>query len=220
MTDIVLTRKFGEPFPIFDSISAASDAITKAAFRLYVVINPDHSADDFLREVLMPIAQSSAESPTQIEVRVFKNHSEQSFVIYMRAICHACAYVQEARNAHNEGRESEGWSHIANAHYLLGYAEGIFALEPALVRTISARARKNSSEGDEKRYGPLRKLARELAAAGNYKSKRNAALSIKDRVIAESRKTGVNMSEAQAEKTITAWLEGMTFARKQGTSAG
>jgi hypothetical protein len=35
MTDIVLTRKLGEPFPAFDSIEAAADAIIKAAFRLY-----------------------------------------------------------------------------------------------------------------------------------------------------------------------------------------
>jgi hypothetical protein len=214
------SRKFGEPLPTFDSIQSASDAIIKALFRLYIVINPDKSAEDFGSEILVPIAQSSGESPAKIEVRTFKNHSEHSFMIYMRAICHACAYVIEAQNAHEEGRENAGWSHIANAQYLLGFAEGVFALEPALVGVISARGKSGSAIRDEKLYAPLRKLARELATAGNYRSKRNAALSIKDRLLAESRKSGANLSEAQAEKTITGWLDGMTFARKRGTPAG
>ncbi|WP_321865255.1 hypothetical protein [Paraburkholderia tropica] len=219
MTDIALTRKFGEPFPIFDSIEAACDAIVKAAFRLYIIIQPEKSAENFRDEVLMPIALSSSENPAQLEVQAFKNHTKHSFIIYMRAICQACAYAQEAENAHRESRESEGWSHIGNAHYQLGFAEGIFMLEPALASVISAQNRSSASVRDTTQYEPLRKLARELAAAGNYKSKRNAALSIKDRIIAESRKTGANMSEMQAEKTITGWLGGMTFARKQGTSA-
>ncbi|PRF63149.1 hypothetical protein C6Q09_26870 [Burkholderia multivorans] len=215
MLDTVLTRKFGEPFPIFDSIEAASDAIIKAAFRLYVVMNPNHSADDFLTEILIPIAQSSPENPAQIEVRAFQNHSKHSFMIYMRAICHACAYVQAARNAHEEGRDREGWSHIANAHYLLGFAEGVFALEPALVGVISRQGKAGSTARNEK-YDALRQFARELAKKGGYPSKRNAALSIKPMVLAKAKADGkVNLSEAQAERTITKWLDGMTFARKQ-----
>ncbi|WP_157627623.1 hypothetical protein [Burkholderia gladioli] len=217
MTDIALTRKFGEPFPIFDSIAAACDAIIKAAFRLYVVMNPDHSADDFLREVLMPIAQSSTENPVQIEVQVFKNHTEHSFVIYMRAICHACAYVQEAKNSRSAGNEGQGWSHIANAHYLLGFAEGVFALEPALGRVISARSKAGSTKRNA-RYEPLREHARELAATGKYQSKRNAALSIKEAVLSKAADLNIELSKNQAERTITAWLDGMTFARKQRTT--
>lgn len=207
-------RKFGEPLPAFDSIEAAADSIMKALFRLYIVMNPDKSAKDFGNEVLIPIAQSSAENPAQIEIRAFENHSKHSFMIYMRTICHACAYVQAAQNADEEGRDSAGWSHIANAHYLLGFAEGIFALEPALVGVISARSKSGSTERNAK-YEPLRQLARKLAAAGKYPSKRNAALSIKAQILTESQTQGVNLSEAQAERTITGWLEGMTFARKR-----
>lgn len=207
-------RKIGEPLPAFDSIEAAAASIITALFRLYIVMNPDKSANDFANEVLIPIAQSSVENPAQIEVHTFENHSRQSFMIYMRKICLACAYVQAAQDAHSEGRESAGWSHIANAHYLLGLAEGIFALEPALAGVISARSKSGSTERNAK-YEPLRQLARKLAAAGKYPSKRNAALSIKAQVLTESQAQGVNLSEAQAERTITGWLEGMTFTRKR-----
>src|SRR5581483_2220295 len=132
-------------------------------------------------EVLTPIAQSTVDDPAHIEVRTFENHSGRSFVIYMQKICLACAYVQAAQDAHREGRESAGWSYIANAQYVLGFAEGIFLLEPALAGVISARGRSGSTQRDAK-YEPLRQLARELAASGKYLSKRNAALSIKDQV--------------------------------------
>ncbi|WP_179401219.1 hypothetical protein [Burkholderia guangdongensis] len=220
MTDIhTQSRKIGEPLPTFDSIDVAADAIIKALFRLYIVMNPDKSAEDFESEILVPIAQSSAQSPARIEVPAFKNHTQHSFVIYMRAICHACAHVIDAGNASEEGHESVGWSHIANAQYLLGFAEGVFALEPALAGVISARSKSGSTERNAK-YEPLRRLARELAASGNYPSKRNAALSIKVQILRESQAQGVNLSEAQAERTITKWLDGMTFARKNEPLAG
>ncbi|MBU9311855.1 hypothetical protein [Burkholderia multivorans] len=207
-------RKLGEPLPAFDSIEAAADWTITALFRLYILISPDKSADDFASEVLIPIAQSSVENPAQIQVHAFENHSRQSFMIYMRNICLACAYVQAAQDADREGRERVGWSHIANAHYLLGFAEGVFALEPALAGVISARSKSGSTQRDAK-YEPLRQLARELAASGSYPSKRNAALSIKAQIVAESQSRGINLSDAQAERTITKWLDGMTFARKR-----
>ncbi|WP_430227067.1 hypothetical protein [Paraburkholderia tropica] len=218
MTDTILTRKFGEPLPVFNSIEAASDAIIKAVFRLYVVMNPDKSAENFTSEILVPIAQSSPENPAQIEVRAFNSHSERSFLIYMDAICRACAYVQAARDAHVGSRGSDGWSHIANAQYLLGFAEGIFALEPALASVISARSKSGSAKRDAK-FEPLRMLARELASSKPdgkpYPSKRNAALSIKDKVLARAHDLGIELSANQAERTIGGWLDGMSFGSKR-----
>lgn len=124
----------------------------------------------------------------------------------------ACAYAVAAKRA-SDKEYGNAWEYLCHAQYWFGVSSATVVLPDAIERSHATKASLVASKRGMKLYGPLRALARELAAAGNYPSKRNAALSIKDQIIAESRKTGANLSEMQAEKTITGWLDGMTFTR-------
>ena len=76
-----------------------------------------------------------------------------------------------------------------------------------------------ASEGGKARdalYEPLREFAKKLAQEKNYKSKRNAAMSIAPHIIERSKQLGLNMSEAQAPITIAGWLKDIMFAGKRG----
>lgn len=128
----------------------------------------------------------------------------------------ACAYTVAAKRAKDRDK---AWECLCQAQYWYGVSSATVVLPDAIERAHATKASSGASKRDEK-YEPLRQLARELAAFGKYPSKRNAALSIKDRILAESRKHNVNLSDAQAERTITKWLDGMTFARKQPTTCG
>lgn len=69
-----------------------------------------------------------------------------------------------------------------------------------------------ASEGGKAKaakYRPLKELAAKLVNANNFKSRRNAAMKIKQEIIAESKKLNIPLSEAQAEITITNWLKEM-----------
>ncbi|WP_186106625.1 hypothetical protein [Burkholderia gladioli] len=128
----------------------------------------------------------------------------------------ACAFAVAAKRASDQDR---AWTYLCQAQYWYGVSSATIVLPDAIEKAHATKASAGASNRDKK-YEPLRQLARELAASGKYPSKRNAALSIKDQILAESRKHNVNLSDAQAERTITKWLDGMTFARKQSTTCG
>lgn len=128
----------------------------------------------------------------------------------------ACAYAVAAKRATDQDK---AWTYLCQAQYWYGVSSATIVLPDAIEKAHATKASSGASSRDKK-YEPLRQLARELAASGKYPSKRNAALSIKDQILAESRKHNVNLSDAQAERTITKWLDGMTFARKQPTTCG
>jgi hypothetical protein len=87
-------------------------------------------------------------------------------------------------------------------------------LEPVLAHANTERGKAGSTKRDAK-FEPLRKLARELASKKRYPSKRNAALSIKDEILAAAKVHEITLSAMQAERTITGWLDGMSFGSKQ-----
>ena len=57
------------------------------------------------------------------------------------------------------------------------------------------------------KYDLLKELAISLVNEKKFKSRRNAVMTIKPAILAESKKLGIGMSEAQAEITITGWLK-------------
>lgn len=143
----------------------------------------------------------------------FSKYRKDALLDYLRT---SCAWAILGRKASEAGDEHKGWVCMCRAYFWLGRARQVSYLPTTVKRLASTGGRKGSNKRNE-RYEPLRKLARELAAAGNYPSKRNAALSVRERVLKESIALKVNMSEAQAETTITGWLDGMTFTRKKVT---
>ncbi|MFM0441318.1 hypothetical protein PQQ84_33145 [Paraburkholderia strydomiana] len=129
-----------------------------------------------------------------------------------------CAWAISSRQLFDQNILSESLTHLCRAYDHLGQAR-LRARVPTLFgNAISNRGRKGSTKRDEM-YAPLRKLAREKAFAKPngepYPSKRNAALSIKDEVLAKARDLGIELSANQAERTITGWLDGMSFGSKQ-----
>ena len=162
----------------------------------------------FVAPLLADMNLDPYEMPTN-----FSKSRKQALLDYLRT---SCSWAILSRRASAAGDEHKGWVCMCHAQFWLGRAQQVSHLPTTVKRTASTEGRKGSNKRDE-RYEPLRKLARELAAAGTYPSKRNAALSVKERVLKESVAIKVNMSEAQAETTITGWLEGMTFVRKKVT---
>lgn len=130
----------------------------------------------------------------------------------------ACAYAIAAKRVSGKDRD-KAWEYLCQAQYWYGVSSATVVLPDAIERSHKAKSSANAAKGNANRYGPLRELARELAAAGDYPSKRQAAMLIKDQVIAASHEIGVNLSEMQAEKTIAGWLKGMVFVRKDRPSA-
>ncbi|KAJ3473181.1 hypothetical protein NLI96_g13098 [Meripilus lineatus] len=125
-----------------------------------------------------------------------------------------CAWAVSGRQLFDENVRSKGWQHLCRAYDHLGQARLRARVPTLFENVISNRGQAGAKKRDAK-FVPLRNLARELAAKKNYPSKRNAALSIKDEVLASAKDHEINLSADQAERTITRWLDGMLFGRKQ-----
>lgn len=100
-----------------------------------------------------------------------------------------------------------------NSYFLLPYSVAIH-----LVGTVCGELHgaKNKSKlmSDyanlkKAKYQPLKELAAKLVKEKNFKSRRNAAITISPEIVAESKKLGISLSEQQAEITITNWLKEM-----------
>ncbi|MEK6384105.1 MAG: hypothetical protein V4797_05875 [Paraburkholderia tropica] len=179
----------------------------------YLAGHKDDGAFD--HEVLLTYESQAEIDPQVIESEVLSNWQVTPRT-HEDLIGIACAYAVAAKRANDRDK---AWTYLCQAQYWYGVSSATIVLPDAIEKAHATKASTGASNRDKK-YEPLRQLARELAASGKYPSKRNAALSIKDQILAESRKHNVNLSDAQAERTITKWLDGMTFARKQSTTCG
>lgn len=218
-TALAMTEKSSRPqigdFAI--STVSASEATTQILARLgnrYCLLQPHKTIDDFGDEILMPLATAAVDQPAKIKVTYFRAHSEQPYASLMKFLLAACKDCIEADKAEEAADHSGAWRHVANAMYRLGVLEGLIVVEPALEHIISSRSAKGGQSRTVK-LEPLRNLARELAQEKPFKSKRQAALSIKDAVLTKARNNGITLSEMQAERTITSWLGDMSFGGKR-----
>lgn len=199
------------------STVSTSEAITQILARLgnwYCLLQPDKTIDDFSAQVLMPLAASTVDLPAKIQVTYSRAHSEQTYAGLMKFLLAACKDCIEADKAEEAGDRSSAWRHIANATYSLGLLEGLIIVEPALEHIITSRSAKGGQSRTVK-LEPLRDIARKLAQEKPFKSRRQAALSIKDAVLTKARNDGITLSEMQAERTITSWLNDMSFGGKR-----
>jgi len=76
-------------------------------------------------------------------------------------------------------------------------------------RSIVSETGKKGGAAKKAKYLPLKELAKKLCNEKNFKSRRNAAITIMPEIIAESKRLGIALSTNQAENTITKWLKEM-----------
>jgi hypothetical protein len=218
MTDTpAQTRKIGEPLPKFASIDEASAVIITAVMTLFCIFCPEEKSrftDLILDPALRSVLEPDRDEPETINITVYSDHSKTTYQYYMRLMAKSCASALSAPMAEQDGKEVEAWSLIGNAQYFLGLLEGLVLVEPVLVHANTERGKSGATKRDAK-FEPLRDLARKLAGKKSYPSKRNAALSIKDEVLAAAKDHEIALSEMQAERTITGWLDGMLFGSKR-----
>jgi len=214
MTEKSSRPRIGEFAINTESVDHASTQILERLGTQYCLLQPDKTIDDFAEEVLMPLAASTLDHPAKIEVTYSRAHSQHTDGALMRFLLAACAYIIEADKADEAADQTAAWRHIGNAMYYLGLLEGAIIVEPALEYIISSRSAKGA-QGRTKKYTLLREHARKLAAERSFQSKRQAALGIKDEILAKARADGIALSEMQAERTITSWLEDMSFGSKR-----
>lgn len=82
-----------------------------------------------------------------------------------------------------------------------------------LIPKVRAKALSdNGSKGGKARsekYDPLKEFISKKCSEQNFPSRRNAAITLKPKVLDLAQQIGVSLSEMQAEKTITEWLKDM-----------
>lgn len=171
---------------------------------------------------MTPLTIAGPDEPPSFSLNIYADYSEQTYKLFLRSILSVIDYVAEATAADEQHIQVNAWMHVANAMYQLGMLESSLVLEPAVGHIIASRNSNQAAvaaKGRTEKYEPLRKLARELAVKKPFTSKRQAALSIKVEILAEAKHLGMSLSEPQAERTITGWLQGMTFAKQTQTPA-
>jgi hypothetical protein len=132
----------------------------------------------------------------------------------------ACNLLEEMRH---ETEEEKIWS-LSMGFFYVGFAGGItgddranYLCPSCIAERYASSQGQNGARGRDARYEPLREQTKRLAQEGNFKSRRNAAMSIAPEIIKRSKELGLNMSEAQAPLTIAGWLKDMGFAGKRNT---
>lgn len=199
--------------PTSQTIIDAAEELMMRLIAHYTILLPDKTPSDFVQELLNPFSLASPEEPATITFN--RNDGPyRGFGKYMQHIIEALALGNTACKAYEDGNHEIAWRAMAQAYYLLGHLEGLMVVEPAAIHLNASHGKSGASIRDAK-FGPLREYARELAGERNYPSRRNAALSIKDQVLARAKELKIALSGDNAEKTITKWLSDMTFTRKK-----
>ena len=156
---------------------------------------------------------------TEIEAAMMSNPQTDRGITFLDLLRLSCAYCIEAIRAEDSSEPDNSWIYASYAQYWLGVAIGSRLVIGAAGAALSERGRAGAIARNQI-LEPVRKHARTLALARPYKSKRNAALSIKAEILELAAKHGQPISDSQAETTITGWLKGIPFGSKRGTSTG
>lgn len=197
-----------------DSVEVAYGQIIKRLALRYFFLYPDKSAADFSNEILIPLASSTPEAPATIALTFSADHSKHTYAFAAKLLLEACAFCVAALDADLDGRQGDAWRYVSNAMYKLGVLEGTVILDPFIGSVLQERSASGAKKRTEK-YAPLRELACKLASTKTHMSKRGAVFSIMEEVLAEADRIGVTLSKTQTERTITSWLEGMSFGSKR-----
>jgi hypothetical protein len=123
-------------------------------------------------------------------------------------------YCHMADLAYADGDTEQAWYFTAEASMWAGMSFGVNHSTQVFRDELKSLAKAGARKRAEK-YQPLRDFVLQEVAKRNYKSKRNAALTLKADVLELARQLGIGLSEQQAEKTISGWLDGVAFASKQ-----
>lgn len=199
----------------------------------YLINLPD---GDFgkLQEELKAELSNDPEKPTFAHMTEFQERAQevedQRFIVVMRIIgemrvtstikfaLHHCYLAQ--KHVIEQRYKDAVHSMITGTKFAgiaRGYMAGIILIDPdeAIVQMAKAGAR-----GRDKNYQPLRDFVTSEVEKRSFRSKRNAAMTLKPKVLALARELEIPLSEPQAEKTITGWLSSIPFASKRTPSTG
>ncbi|MFY2643004.1 hypothetical protein ACOTDF_15710 [Achromobacter insuavis] len=157
--------------------------------------------------LVTPLRNDPDLNPQQLHDRLHREDVTQSLSLRDLFEVGAAFALRAQRHLTNQDH-TLAWIDISSSQYWVGVIAGTQLAVGAGELALSERSRKGSVARTAK-YQFLKDRARELVEAGNYKSRRNAALSIKDDLIKLARSQGVGLSADQAERTITKWLTDM-----------
>jgi hypothetical protein len=137
----------------------------------------------------------------------------------LSAIEMAIHYAYIAQQANSKNSLADAKIYGVKTAYFVGIARG-YALsfwmgdsdEDPLLNMAKSGGQKRSAK-----YQPLRDYALEAVEKRKFPSRRNAAMVLKNEVLKLAKELQISLSEAQAEKTITGWLAGVTFGGKQSS---
>lgn len=216
MTETLSTPESDSYFKVdSESVDKAVDEIIKRCAIFYCLFQPGKSPSDFLEEIFLPLINAEPGIPVHFPVAASNMLTEQARKGFTRLVVRCLDHCRQAKDEDTPSTQASAWRHVANAAFNLGNLEGLYLVEPSMEFLQASRGSVAAKTRNEK-YDPLRKLARDLAKEGSFRSKRDAALKIKEKILAASVKIkGINLSESQAERTISGWLEGMTFGTKR-----
>jgi hypothetical protein len=180
---------------------------------------PEKSATSFNDEFVAPLSADELLDPAALETELYERMQTVEGVSVVDLMQLSCAYAIRSIRLHDSGNSEAGWIDASFAQYWLGALAGVMLADRIAKTALATKARSGGLKRAE-RYAPLIERARELAAAGGYPSKRQAAKKIRDEIFVLSVEKGTPLAAEQAETTIYSWLKGMTFTGKQHTSTG
>lgn len=125
----------------------------------------------------------------------------------------AAAFALRAQRHLMNQDHTHAWIDVSSSQYWVGVIAGSQLAIGAGQLAFSKRGR-TGAEARTAKYQCLKDRVRELAEAGNFPSKRRAALSMEKEIVNLARSRGLSLSPDQAERTITKWLTEMGLFRR------
>lgn len=181
---------------------------------IHAIAFPKKEKFSFFENVFLKMLESEIVTTGEIFVR--HNGKSKVPIPFLNTLLPPCGFVVGAIKAEKDGRHEEAWSQVCDATYWLAVLKTSILsdkLTPTSINSVATAGGK----GRDALYEPLRDLANKLAQEKNFKSRRNAAMSIAPQIINRSKELGLNMSEAQAPITISGWLKDKGFGGKRNT---
>lgn len=203
------------------TVRLITEELMDSFFAEYQKLYPNESRKDFNKYIALGLAKFEL-NPLKIRQHAASFEKSQTRIKTLSdlkiKILEGSALTVQALSSSNDVLTDIPWIHISMANRILATVQTICILDDHVTHHIKEQSSKKASKAGkakhEKYYAPVIEEVYKLVKAHctngeKWNSMTQAAKHVKSNAIEASRKSGLEMSDEQAIKTICAWIKMM-----------
>lgn len=180
--------------------------------QMFDLLGTGKSAVDFNEEIGKRLYTDPNLDPNALEEAIEQQGEFSNMDFMILAYAYAVSVLRDGADQNHDN----AWVGVCNAQYWMGCAVGLGYTKGAARQVFTQRSKAGAAERDKK-FEPVRQYALSLVVGKEhtFKSRNNAATSLKLQVLDFAKENGIVMFDTQMVNNLNRWFAHLQFGPKE-----